>query len=183
HMRTGRLSLPLGLFTRDVPGLAGAADFYGINYYGSYRVRFDPATPLLGRWVNASGATEGVSQWGEVDPDGLRWGLLRVAALGRPVYVTENGLRDPSDERRRPYLVRHLAAVREAIAAGADVRGYFHWTLVDNYEWAEGWRAPFGLIAVNPATQERRPRPSFDLYGGIARANGLMGEIVEGYRS
>ncbi|MCZ7568135.1 MAG: family 1 glycosylhydrolase [Ardenticatenaceae bacterium] len=180
-MRTGRLVLPWGLFTREVPGLAGAADFYGVNYYGAYRVRFDPTMPLLGRWVEEGTISSGTDNWGACDPAGLRRAILRAAALGQPVYVTENGIFDPTDARRQRYLVHNLAAAHEAIAAGADLRGYYHWTLVDNFEWAEGWTTPFGLIELNPATQARRPRRSFELYGAIATANAIRADIAAEY--
>lgn len=171
-MRTGRLAPPWGAGKR-IAGLAGAADFYGVNYYGSYRVRFDPRSPTLGSWVTDRNITSGDQDWGEPHPAGLARGLLKAAALGKPVYVTENGIFDPADSRRPDYLLRHLEAVHQALAAGADVRGYYHWSLLDNFEWGEGWTTPFGLIAMDPATLERRPRGSFALYSEIARSGTL----------
>jgi beta-glucosidase len=99
--------------------------------------------------------------------------LLRLSRLGVPLYVTENGIRDGEDALRPSFLREHVAAVHEAIRFGADVRGYFHWSLVDNFEWAEGWVPRFGLQELDRRTQRRTPRPSAALYAGICRANGL----------
>jgi beta-glucosidase len=74
---------------------------------------------------------------------------------------------------RPEFLLTHVDAMRRAIEAGAPVRGYFHWTCFDNFEWAEGYTAKFGLIACDPVTQERRPRPSARLYAQICRTNQL----------
>jgi beta-glucosidase len=96
-----------------------------------------------------------------------------AASYGKPVYVTENGIDDREDDERPAYLRGYLGALRDAIAAGADVRGYFHWSLLDNYEWAEGFAAHFGLYGYDPRTLRRSERPSARLYGRIARANRL----------
>ncbi|HYS09786.1 MAG TPA: family 1 glycosylhydrolase [Myxococcales bacterium] len=80
---------------------------------------------------------------------------------------------------RPSFLVDHVAAIREAIALGADVRGYFHWALLDNFEWAEGWQPRFGLIELDPATQKRTPRPSAQLYARICRSNGATERRIE----
>jgi beta-glucosidase len=74
---------------------------------------------------------------------------------------------------RPEYLSSHIDALRRAIEAGTPVRGYFHWTCFDNFEWAEGYGAKFGLIACDPVTQERRVRPSGRLYSEICRLNAL----------
>ena len=71
--------------------------------------------------------------------------------------------------------------MHRAIREGVPVRGYLHWTLVDDFEWTEGWRAHLGLIAMNPLTQERTPRESYSLYGEICHANAITGDIVERY--
>ncbi len=141
-------------------------DWLGLNYYGRYRVRFDAgAAPLLfGRHVQENSIRHGEVDWGEPHAEGLTRLLVRFSALGKPVFVTENGVFDRADELRQRYLVDHVRAVREAIAQGADVRGYFHWSLLDNFEWAEGYTTPFGLVEVDRASGERRPRESARLY-------------------
>ena len=89
------------------------------------------------------------------------------------MIVTENGIADRRDALRPEYLLTHLTAIQRAIEAGSPVRGYFHWTTFDNFEWAEGYSAKFGLIACDPRTQERRVRPSAGLYAEICRSNRL----------
>ena len=107
--------------------------------------------------------------------------VYRRARGNKPMYITENGVRDAVDSRRPQALLEHLAMLHRAISEGVPVRGYLHWTLVDDFEWAEGWGTHLGLVAMNPLTQERTPRRSFSLYGEICHANAITGEIVERY--
>ena len=90
-----------------------------------------------------------------------------------PIYITENGIGTEDDTRRIEYIDRALAGVQNCLADGIDVRGYIHWSLLDNYEWIYGYRPKFGLVAVNRETQERTPKPSAFYFGEIARCNGL----------
>jgi beta-glucosidase len=176
----GKLEAPLAFPAEPLPAGPNAADWYGLNYYGRYQVRFDLTRPgeLFGRHVQET-VRSGENDWGEIYPQGLTRQLLLLAARGKPLFVTENGIFDGADRRRPAYLLRHLQAVYEAIQLGADVRGYFHWTLLDNFEWAEGWTTPFGLIAVDPATQARTPRRSAQIYAGIIRASAISPELWE----
>jgi beta-glucosidase len=166
----GILHAPLSFTREHLPGDPNVADWYGLNYYGRHRMRFTPSSPLtlFGREVQHEVA-EVSTTWGDPHPQGLTRHLLRIATLGRPVYVTENGINDASDSVRPRYLANHVGAVRDAIAAGADVRGYFHWSLIDNFEWAEGWAPRFGLIALDRETQERKVRGSAEVYAAIIR--------------
>ncbi|RME40623.1 MAG: glycosyl hydrolase family protein [Caldilineae bacterium] len=162
---------------------AGGDDFVGINYYGRHNIAFDLRRPftLFGRNVIPPGAEMWDDPWPdrEVYPHGLYRAIRRAAAFGKPVYITENGLADAEDARRPRFLLAHLAAVHRAIRDGFDVRGYYYWTLVDNYEWVEGWTTRFGLIALEPETQQRTPRRSAALYRAIARANAITPAMVE----
>ncbi len=110
---------------------------------------------------------------------GLYRALRRVARLGLPIYITETGLPDADDNQRPQFILDHLAAVHQVIAEGIDVRGVFLWTLVDNFEWSEGWGLRFGLYALDERSGERRLRPSGALYAAIARANAIPGTITE----
>jgi len=171
------------------PGLAGKADFVGVNHYSPGRATalgapVSPVVPLFDfvpavtyRGTGNPGGPPCPSTctdfgW-EIDPAGFRQVVEEAAAYGRPVYVTENGIDDREDDQRAGYLRGYLGALHDAIAAGADVRGYFHWSLLDNYEWAEGFAAHFGLYAFNPRTLARSERPSARLFRRIARANAL----------
>lgn len=176
-LHTGWLWPPLSFVPRLDGELRGAIDFMGLNYYGRYRVRFDPRLGgrLFGRHVQNNTVRTEWTDWGEPSPEGLRAQLVRLGALGVPIYVTENGVQDRDDVVRRSYLVSHIGAVHAAIADGVDVRGYFHWSLMDNFEWAEGWASRFGLVALDRASQSRQPRDSALLYREICRANSLEG--------
>jgi len=90
-----------------------------------------------------------------------------------PVYVTENGIGTEDDTRRIEYIKRALAGVQKCLADGVDVRGYVHWSLLDNFEWIFGYRPTFGLVAVNRDTQARTVKPSGRFLGEIARRNSL----------
>lgn len=175
-LASGRLGLPITFFPRTVPGLKGSYDFVGINYYGRFEVRFDlTAETPLGRHVQDPTVRTEQTDWGQTCPRGLTEQLERAwRLLGKPVYVTENGLYDNSDTRRPQFLIDHVQAVSAALLRGVDVRGYFHWSLVDNFEWAEGWSTHFGLIELDRETGERRPRRSAEVYAEICRSNGAV---------
>lgn len=180
---TGRLKAPFGLGLWPYPGAANSSDYIGVNYYGRHPLAFDGKAP--GTLFASPGPARPDRAWPapfhdrEVDPGGLERFLLRLIPYGRPLYVTENGMADAEDTVRPGFILTHLAAVHRALQKGADVRGYYHWTLVDNYEWAEGWTSRFGLYALDPATQIRTPRPSARLFGEIARANAITEDLVE----
>lgn len=178
------------------PDRAGKADFIGVNYYFRARVTALPAalTPLI-PVLDFAPATSYRSAldpsaaacpttctdigW-EVYPQGLEDVLRTAGRYHRPVFVTENGLADATDALRPRYLVSHLEVLRRAIAAKvADVRGYFHWTLVDNFEWATGYRARFGLYAFDPVTLVRTPRKSAGYYRQIVKANAIPAALAK----
>ncbi|MEO6027984.1 MAG: glycoside hydrolase family 1 protein [Candidatus Binatia bacterium] len=164
-----------------VAGLAGSSDVIGLNYYSRVRASSLLEPGGLGARPRPGEQPEITDMGWEVHPEGLRRSLVRLAAYGRPLYVTENGIATTDDEARRRYLVRHLVAVHAAMSEGADVRGYFHWTLYDNFEWAEGYRPRFGLVAIDRATLQRRPRPSASLYREVISANAITPEIAARY--
>jgi beta-glucosidase len=107
--------------------------------------------------------------------------LKRVGKYGVPIYITENGLPDADDDQRPAFLITHLRQVWRAIQENVPVLGYYHWSLVDNFEWAEGWNLRFGLVEVNPETQERRVRPSGRLFSEMAAANAITTDMVSRY--
>lgn len=155
------------LLGRRIPCLAGSFDYLGLNYYSRNRLRFafDPGNGFAAEVdPKTTGAEMATLGW-EVYPEGLYICLRRLAGYGKPIVVTENGIStddaaDPGDEQRIRYLHTHLDAMERAMKAGADVRGYLYWTLMDDYEWAEGYTVTFGLVAMDPADRVRRPRPS-----------------------
>lgn len=173
-LATGRLAGPWGIGA-DVHDAAGTMDFIGVNYYTRSHVAFDPRRPctVFVRDEPPPGATISDGGYSEVYPDGLLAVLRRVRDYNLPIYITENGLPDADDDLRPGFIVEHLRRVALAIEEGCPVRGYYHWSLVDNFEWAEGWSLRFGLYALDPATQVRTPRASAALYADICRTNGL----------
>ncbi len=173
-LATGRLAGPFGVRFR-VPQASGTMDFLGVNYYTRSRVAFDLRRPghLFVRDEPPSGAVISDGGYSEIYPDGLLAVLGAVRRYGLPVYITENGLPDADDDLRPGFIVEHLRRVAQAVDEGCPVRGYYHWSLVDNFEWADGWSLRFGLYALDPATQVRTARPSAALYGEISRSNAL----------
>lgn len=107
-------------------------------------------------------------------PEALGNGVEFVhAKTGKPVFVTENGLQTENDAHRIWYIERALASLHGAIAKGVPVMGYLHWTLIDNFEWAQGFKPKYGLIAVDRTTFKRTPKPSASYLGAIARRNAI----------
>jgi beta-glucosidase len=157
-----------GLFL-DLP-----QDFIGINYYTRDVVRFDSRRPseLFAERSVPAGAVLSDLGW-ELYAEGLGMLLGRLARRGKPLWITENGIADAADDRRASFITAHLAEVARALADGVDVRGYLHWSLLDNFEWAEGYAPRFGLYAVDYATQQRTLRASGELYAQIAKTRRL----------
>jgi beta-glucosidase len=147
-------------------------DWVGVNYYFRLLVRWDVA-PWRFFEAPAMGPHQKTEYGWEVYPKGLYRVLTRVGRLGKPVMVTENGIADADDDQRAGYLVAHLRQAHRALADGVDLRGYIHWSLLDNFEWAEGFTKRFGLAAVDRATLRRTLRPSARVYSQIARSNAL----------
>ncbi len=146
-------------------------DFFGINYYSRDLVRFSArhAGELFVERRVPPGAEVNDLGW-EIYPAGLGAVVRRWArASGLPVYVTENGIADARDTRRARFLEAHLRELERLVGDGVDVRGYYHWSLLDNFEWSEGYAPRFGLVEVDYATGERRPRASAEVYARIAR--------------
>ncbi len=170
----------------DVATLRAPVDFLGVNYYTRSVVRADAESwPLRASAVPQHGATYTETGW-EVYPKGLEealsWVKRRYGDV--PLYVTENGAAFPDpahapdggvdDPLRAAYLREHLRALRDAIAAGCDVRGYFVWSLLDNLEWALGFSKRFGIVHVDFSSQRRTPKASARFYSGVIASNGRV---------
>jgi beta-glucosidase len=156
---------PMPVRDGDLEIVATPIDAIGVNYYNPTGVRA-PSTPDNGLpfdLPDLTGYPRTDFGW-PVVPDGLRQILVRLhRESGLPLYVTESGaaFAEIDDQRRIDYLSGHIDATRAAQAAGADVRGYFVWSLMDNFEWADGTRMRFGLVHVDFETQQRTPRSSY----------------------
>jgi beta-glucosidase len=159
-------------------------DFIGVNYYSRGLVRAAPKTlPLGAIRVSPADARRTTMGW-EVYPQGLTETLLWLKERyhNPPLYITENGAAfdDPPpadglvrDPERVDYLRSHLSAAHAALQREVDLRGYFVWSLMDNFEWAQGYAKRFGLIQVNPVTQARTLKTSAQVYREIIRRNGI----------
>lgn len=149
---------------------AAGDDFVGVQAYT--RTLVGPAGPL----PVADGVETTLTGW-EFYPPAAAEGIRAAWELTghTPVMVTENGIATSDDERRIAYTRGALEGVLATIKEGIDVIGYQHWSLLDNFEWASGFRPTFGLISWDPLTFERIPKPSAHWYGDIARANALPG--------
>lgn len=149
-------------------------DILGINYYYSQR----PGPISLLTMPNRRGRNFTMMGW-RIDPAGLKKEILRVAKrYGKPMMITENGIATPNDSKRIWYMQNHLAAIGEAIREGADVRGYFAWSLADNYEWHYGYKATFGLSTMNPETKTRDLKPSARWFSKVIRANRTVASVM-----
>lgn len=135
-----------------------SCDYLGINYYHPIRLfKVSGKKTDMGWEVNPAGFS-----------DSLKRGWKRYK---KPIYVTENGIANAADDMRTSYIQNHLIKLQKTISTGADIRGYFHWSLIDNFEWAEGFYRKFGLFDIDYKTQKRIKRPSADIYAKIAKDN------------
>jgi beta-glucosidase len=177
----------------DLAQIARPVDALGLNYYRRYHVRHEPAASAPpSPWPGspdvafAAPAHTPTSNGWAVEPDGLFDALVRLATDYEPppLYVHESGgaFADVPghdgrvhDADRRAYLDAHLRACHDAIAAGVDLRGFFVWSLLDNFEWAEGYGQRFGIVHVDFDTQRRTPKASALWFRDVVAANGLPG--------
>ena len=150
-----------------LPELVGSVDWFGLNYYSRDMVRFSPSAPGLTARMPGPGAQTDLG-W-EIHPEGLLR-LLRAAhrRYGLPIHVTENGIADARGTARAAFLRAHVHAVARAAAEGVPVRGYFHWSLTDNFEWAEGFEPRFGLYRVDYRTFARAPAGGAEEFAALA---------------
>lgn len=182
----------------DMEIISQPLDFYGVNIYAGEPVRASEAHG----WEAVSfppGTPRTAFDW-PIAPKSLEWGVRFLwERYGLPVIVTENGMANldwpdeqgrVSDPQRIDYSSRYLAGLQRAMDAGADVRGYFHWSLLDNFEWAEGFRMRFGLVHVDFETMVRTPKASAHWYRDFIAAQrsgptakvGVRGAVTPGAR-
>jgi beta-glucosidase len=170
----------------DVERIRQPIDFVGINYYTRSVTRHDASSwPVYAKAVRQKQATYTETSW-EVFPQGLTDTLAWVKDRygNPPIYVTENGAAfyDPPvadgdrlpDPLRVDYLRKHLTALHASLAAGVDVRGYFAWSLLDNFEWSLGYSKRFGIVHVDFAGQKRTPKDSAHFYSQVIESRGRI---------
>ena len=173
----GRWHVP-GLSRWRIPEAERTLDFLGVNFY---RREFIRCLPSRGQWFgrtcdlghHAREVTETNWMGWDVHPESFFQALMRWKRLNLPMIVTENGVCVADDARRWSFIARHLEAMGRAITHGAPVIGYCYWSLLDNFEWAQGYGPRFGLVEVDYTTQERRIRDSARRYAEVCRTNRL----------
>jgi beta-glucosidase len=169
--------------------LKGRVDMVGVNYYS--REFVTPAAGAIPN-VDALPCMRDILPCGrpndlkgdngnEIFPPGMYDTISEFSRYGLPIFVSENGMADAKDTLRPSYIVMHLMQIIRAIRDGYDVRGYLHWSLLDNYEWAEGYNSKFGLYEINYDTMQRTPRSSVELYRQIVTGNSLTPEMISKY--
>ena len=177
--------LRTSLGTIRIPEAKGTQDYLGFNYYTRNRVTFDIRKPgsMFSNAFYAKDADLSDKAFLANEPDGmfegLKWAVRTFPNL--PIIVIENGFADAEDRVRPRYIAQHIHQMWRAVNFNWPIKGYFHWTLVDNFEWDHGWTLRFGLWALDESTQKRTKRPSADLYAEICKENGLSSEMVQKY--
>jgi len=168
----GRWSAFLPPFTRFAgrrPSLPASLDFFGVNFYSRLHLRFGTGGRRIGSFDYRDATGRGLTDNGwEIVPEAFLPLLREAASIGRPLLVTENGLADAADARRAAFLEEHVAVLATAEEEGVPVHGYLHWSLVDNYEWLDGFGPRFGLLELDRETLARRERPSAETFRRLA---------------
>jgi beta-glucosidase len=174
-IRSGRAPFPLNRLGKSLLDVKDTCDFVGINYYSRLRVGFSARSPktLFFQISVPAHKPQGDSgieiPYGEAYPLGLCRAVEYFTDFNKPIYILENGVPD-RDDRIRPWVLESTVShMRGLLAEGVDLRGYFHWTLTDNFEWNEGWHLRFGLFELDPLTQKRTPRASARVYAGLIK--------------
>jgi len=157
-------------------------DFMGINYYSRDIVRFSwNPLRLFGELTVKDGTATNDLGW-EIYPDGLYKVCKRCwEYYPFPIYITENGICDKDDKQRGKFIYDHLKVIKQLIDEGVPVERYYHWSLIDNFEWDEGLGPKFGLIEVNYDTQKRTIRKSGKFYGEVSEAGAVTDDIISKY--
>jgi beta-glucosidase len=180
---TGVMRSPLGSI--NVPEAKGTQDYFGLNYYTRDYVTFDLRKPktLFAHNFFAKDADLSMNKFMANEPEGMFEGLKWIVRTfpNLPILITENGVEDGDDQMRPRYLAQHIHQMWRAVNFNWPVKGYFHWTLVDNFEWDRGWTQRFGLWGLDRETQKRIKRPSVDFYAEICKENGLSSEMIQKY--
>ncbi|MEK7074819.1 MAG: family 1 glycosylhydrolase, partial [Patescibacteria group bacterium] len=149
-------------------------DFIGLNHYSHNRINYG---------FNKN-ENQKVSDMGwELYPEAIYHVLMDLKLYNKPIYITENGLADAKDQKRGWFIFETLKWIHKAIEQGADVKGYLHWSLMDNVELDKGFWPRFGLLEIDRETLERKIRPSANFYRDVCIANGITQDIVNTYKS
>lgn len=170
-LKTGKYSFKMPTMAKLIdenPKAKGSLDFIGLNYYSHYNYKFS---------FNLDQAFQAKLLPGEIKtdmdyasyPEGFYRAIKTVSELGVPIYITENGIADAKDDRRALFISQYLYAVSKALSDGYNIKGYYYWTLMDNFEWSLGYGMKFGLYSVDMMTQRRTMKDGAKRYQEIIR--------------
>ena len=166
--------------TMNIPGAVSSLDFIGLNYYSRMHVKgqLNPSEPFIFKKRKEDIQTD---MDYALYPEGFYKALHTISILDKPIYVTENGVADRGDNIRELFIKRYLYALNRALKDRLDIKGYFYWSLMDNFEWAEGYEMKFGLYKVDFETQERTLRESSKTFANMVKKRGAdkRGYIVK----
>jgi len=178
-LKSGKLDLVFKKFA--LPEAANTQDFIGVNYYSRDLVKFNLLKPgmMFGERSYPKEALLSPTGFLANVPEGMYDALKWAHGYELPILVTENGVEDDKDTLRPRYTIEHLYQVWRAANFNWRIKGYFHWSLVDNFEWERGWSQRFGLWGLDTETQKRIRRPSVDMYEEICKENGISSQLVE----
>ncbi|MBI3167635.1 MAG: glycoside hydrolase family 1 protein [Chloroflexi bacterium] len=179
----GVMRSPIG--SVRIPEAKGTQDYFGFNYYTREYVTFDlrHADTLFGRHFFRKDAELSDDAFLALEPDGMFEGLKWVVRNfpNLPILIAENGVNSADDSIRPRYTAQHIHQMWRAVNFNWPIKGYFHWSLVDNFEWSFGWKYRFGLWGLDVDTQKRIKRPSVDFYAEICKENGISSDMVQKY--
>ena len=175
--KTGKFSMFIPFMINKkvtINDIKGTQDFFGLNYYSRDLIKFSLRSPDKVLRLTPKDAVVSDLNW-EIYPEGLEILISKIHKKfpNLPIIITENGIADQNDIHRPQFITAHLQILNDAIKKGIDIRGYCHWSLMDNFEWAEGRHPRFGLFDVDYQTFRRIPRPSAYLFRQIAKENSL----------
>ena len=175
YFKTGDFDFHLPLQARlsfQNPKAISTMDFVGLNYYSHYLVSARPNIKEPFVFLQRPNEIQTDMDY-SIYPEGFYRALHTIKKLDVPIYVTENGIADKKDDRRSLFIDRYIYAMYKAMREGVDIRGYFYWTLMDNFEWAEGYDKKFGLYSVDFNTQERMLREGSKSFKKIINKPGV----------
>jgi beta-glucosidase len=171
------------LWKKYLPTAIHTMDFFGLNYYSRDIVSFDITKPrdFFRKTSFPENAILSENKFIAHVPEAIFEAVKWTRRYNLPIYITENGVEDSGDILRPRFIIENLHQVWRAVNFNWNVKGYFHWSQVDNFEWERGWSQRFGLWGLNVETQERIRRKSVDVYASICKENGINSEMVEKY--
>jgi len=149
-------------------------DFIGLNHYYHNRIHYG---------FNKNENQKVCDRGYELYPEAIYHVLIDLKLYNKPIYIIENGLADAKDQKRGWFIFETLKWVHKAMGQGADVKGYLHWSLMDNFELDKGFWPRFGLLEIDRKTLERKIRPSVNFYRDVCIANGITEDIVNTYQN